>query len=119
MHSAARMRSLTRPSRKSVSWIGIVLGMGNGTAVRAMTGKLSGRFSVKPIMSTQMGFRQPGSPVCNRRRDSVKIARGVPPMLFDESDRALVAGGGAGDVRPFAPLHRRYYDKIYRMAYLK
>lgn len=40
-------------------------------------------------------------------------------MPFDESDRALVARVGAGDMSAFGTLHRRYHAKIYRLAYLK
>lgn len=40
-------------------------------------------------------------------------------MPFDESDRALVARVKEGDVSAFGTLHRRYYAKIYRLAYLK
>jgi RNA polymerase sigma-70 factor (ECF subfamily) len=40
-------------------------------------------------------------------------------MPLDESDRALVERVKAGDVRAFGTLHRRYYAKIYRLAYLK
>jgi RNA polymerase sigma-70 factor (ECF subfamily) len=40
-------------------------------------------------------------------------------MPFDESDRALVGRVKAGDIHAFTTLHRRYYAKIYRLAYLK
>lgn len=37
----------------------------------------------------------------------------------DESDAALVAAAQAGEAEAFAALHRRYYSRIYRLAYLK
>jgi RNA polymerase sigma-70 factor (ECF subfamily) len=40
-------------------------------------------------------------------------------MPFDESDRALATRVTAGDVHAFGTLHRRYYAKIYRLAYMK
>lgn len=40
-------------------------------------------------------------------------------MPFDESDKALVERVKAGDVRAFEMLHRRYYARIYRFAFLR
>jgi RNA polymerase sigma-70 factor, ECF subfamily len=40
-------------------------------------------------------------------------------MPFDDSDRALVERVKAGDVRAFEMLHRRYYSRIYRFAFLR
>ena len=40
-------------------------------------------------------------------------------MPFDDSDRGLVARVKAGDSTAFATLHRRYYPKLYRYAYLR
>ena len=40
-------------------------------------------------------------------------------MPFDDSDRTLVERVKAGDVRAFEMLHRRYYGRIYRLAYLR
>lgn len=40
-------------------------------------------------------------------------------MPFDDSDRALVGRVKAGDATAFTTLHRRYYPKIYRFAYLR
>lgn len=40
-------------------------------------------------------------------------------MPFDDSDRALVARVKAGDATAFGTLHRRYYQKLYRFAYLR
>jgi RNA polymerase sigma-70 factor (ECF subfamily) len=40
-------------------------------------------------------------------------------MPFDDSDQTLVDRVKAGDVRAFETLHRRYYARIYRLAYLR
>ena len=40
-------------------------------------------------------------------------------MPFDDSDRALVDRVKAGDVRAFEMLHRRYYARIYRFAFMR
>ena len=40
-------------------------------------------------------------------------------MPFDDSDRALVERVKAGDVRAFEMLHRRYYARIYRFAFMR
>lgn len=40
-------------------------------------------------------------------------------MPFDDSDQALVERVKAGDRRAFEMLHRRYYTRIYRLAYLR
>ena len=40
-------------------------------------------------------------------------------MPFDDSDKTLVERVKAGDVRAFEMLHRRYYGRIYRLAYLR
>ncbi|MBM3458091.1 MAG: sigma-70 family RNA polymerase sigma factor [Armatimonadetes bacterium] len=40
-------------------------------------------------------------------------------MPFDESDRHLVERVKEGDVRAFEMLHRRYYPRIYRLAFLR
>lgn len=40
-------------------------------------------------------------------------------MAFDDSDKTLVERVKAGDVRAFEMLHRRYYSRIYRLAYLR
>jgi RNA polymerase sigma-70 factor (ECF subfamily) len=40
-------------------------------------------------------------------------------MPFDDSDRALVERVKAGDVRAFEMLHRRYYTRIYRFAFMR
>lgn len=40
-------------------------------------------------------------------------------MPFDDSDKVLVDRVKAGDVRAFEMLHRRYYARIYRLAYLR
>lgn len=40
-------------------------------------------------------------------------------MPFDDSDKTLVERVKAGDVRAFEMLHRRYYSRIYRLAYLR
>jgi RNA polymerase sigma-70 factor, ECF subfamily len=40
-------------------------------------------------------------------------------MPFDDSDRTLVERVKAGDVRAFEMLHRRYYARIYRFAFLR
>ncbi len=40
-------------------------------------------------------------------------------MPFDESDKALVERVKTGDVRAFEMLHRRYYPRVYRLAYLR
>lgn len=40
-------------------------------------------------------------------------------MPFDDSDRGLVDRVKAGDASAFGTLHRRYYTRIYRFAYLR
>jgi RNA polymerase sigma-70 factor (ECF subfamily) len=40
-------------------------------------------------------------------------------MPFDDSDRVLVDRVKQGDVRAFEMLHRRYYPRIYRLAFLR
>jgi RNA polymerase sigma-70 factor (ECF subfamily) len=40
-------------------------------------------------------------------------------MPFDDSDQTLVERVKAGDVRAFETLHRRYYPRIYRFAFLR
>ena len=40
-------------------------------------------------------------------------------MPFDDSDLTLVERVKAGDVRAFEMLHRRYYGRIYRYAYMR
>jgi len=40
-------------------------------------------------------------------------------MPFDDSDRTLVERVKAGDVRAFEMLHRRYYARIYRFAFMR
>lgn len=40
-------------------------------------------------------------------------------MPFDDSDRALVARVKAGEATAFGTLHRRYYQKLYRFAYMR
>ncbi len=42
--------------------------------------------------------------------------RAVP---FEESDQELVERIRGGDIRAFETLHRRYYERIYRLAYLR
>lgn len=44
---------------------------------------------------------------------------GEDSMPFDDSDRALVERVKAGDVRAFEMLHRRYYARIYRFAFMR
>ncbi|MBI3909543.1 MAG: sigma-70 family RNA polymerase sigma factor [Armatimonadetes bacterium] len=44
---------------------------------------------------------------------------GVGAMPFDVSDRALVARWKRGDATAFSTLHRRYYARIYRFAYMR
>jgi RNA polymerase sigma-70 factor, ECF subfamily len=46
-------------------------------------------------------------------------AAGVTGMPFDDSDRALVGRVKQGDSSAFESLHRRYYRKLYRFAYLR
>src|SRR5207302_5525676 len=46
-------------------------------------------------------------------------APGIAEMPFDDSDRALVARVKEGDASAFGTLHRRYYRKLYRYAYLR
>ncbi len=40
-------------------------------------------------------------------------------MPFDESDRVLMDRVKEGDVRAFEMLHRRYYPRVYRLAFLR
>ena len=40
-------------------------------------------------------------------------------MPFDDSDQVLVERVKKGDVRAFEMLHRRYYPRIYRFAFLR
>src|SRR5687768_5430730 len=44
---------------------------------------------------------------------------GTDSMPFDDSDLTLVDRVKAGDVRAFEMLHRRYYGRIYRYAYMR
>ena len=46
-------------------------------------------------------------------------AETVRLMPFDDSDQTLVERVKAGDVRAFEMLHRRYYSRIYRFAFLR
>jgi RNA polymerase sigma-70 factor (ECF subfamily) len=48
-----------------------------------------------------------------------EVAAGITGMPFDVSDRALVGRVREGDQTAFSTLHRRYYRKIYRFAYLR
>lgn len=43
----------------------------------------------------------------------------VGDVPFDDSDQKLVERVKAGDVRAFEMLHRRYYGRIYRFAFLR
>jgi RNA polymerase sigma-70 factor, ECF subfamily len=66
--------------------------------------------------------KQAGSP---ERTSAPYVAAGAEAqeaesrMPFDDSDRTLVERVKAGDVRAFEMLHRRYYARIYRFAFLR
>lgn len=55
---------------------------------------------------------EPGGPLPGARSEADR-------MPFDDSDRALVERLRAGDRNAFEILHRRYYARIYRFAFLR
>jgi RNA polymerase sigma-70 factor (ECF subfamily) len=47
------------------------------------------------------------------------VGAGEVDMPFDDSDRGLVDRVKAGDSNAFSTLHRRYYARLYRFAYMR
>lgn len=87
------------------------------------------------LSSGPLGLQTEGQWYYNRwlgrwRNESAQRGEGSGPQLveapeavdavpFDDSDRALVERVKTGDVRAFETLHKRYYGRIYRLAFLR
>ena len=61
--------------------------------------------------------QEPASAGCGEAAG--EAAETASAMPFDDSDQTLVDRVKAGDVRAFEMLHRRYYARIYRFAFLR
>jgi len=62
----------------------------------------------------------PAAPRTSAPPDELRLPKaGERSMPFDDSDVTLVERVKAGDVRAFEMLHRRYYARIYRFAFLR
>lgn len=66
--------------------------------------------AAQPAADSRVAVEVPGASAAGEAEGS---------MPFDESDQTLVTRVKAGDVRAFEMLHRRYYSRIYRFAFLR